>query len=206
MQSDDPTLAVGRVTALVAAGFGHGDNPLATLRAGFADPSPRSRVLAVRGLHRQGALDDDTWTAALSDPASDVRREALVVFAASDPHDRRDAAVVEALGDSDPLVVDAALFVVGEHLVHAALASCVRLATEHDDARVREAAVAALGALGDEEGLATILKAFDDKPPVRRRAVVALANFDGPLVDEALARARDDRDWQVRAAAEALSA
>jgi len=206
VQSDDTTLAVGRVTALVAAGFGQGADPLATLRAGWSDPSSRARVLALRGLHRQGALDDDTWNAALADPANEVRREALVVFAASDPNERRTTAIVTALSDSDPLVVDAALFVVGEHLLHEALAGCVRLATEHEDARVREAAVAALGALGDDEGLAPILAAFDDKPPVRRRAVVALANFDGPLVDEALARARDDRDWQVRAAADALSA
>jgi HEAT repeat protein len=36
---------------------------------------------------------------------------------------------------------------------------------------------------------------------VRRRATVALAGFDDPRVQEALARAADDRDWQVRQAA-----
>jgi hypothetical protein len=40
---------------------------------------------------------------------------------------------------------------------------------------------------------------------VRRRAVLALAPFEGPDVDAALARARDDRDWQVRQAAEDVS-
>jgi len=39
---------------------------------------------------------------------------------------------------------------------------------------------------------------------VRRRAVLALAPFDGPEVDAALALAHDDRDWQVRQAAEDL--
>jgi uncharacterized membrane protein len=39
---------------------------------------------------------------------------------------------------------------------------------------------------------------------VRRRAVIALAPFDGPEVDDALERARTDRDWQVRQAAEDL--
>jgi hypothetical protein len=34
--------------------------------------------------------------------------------------------------------------------------------------------------------------------------VVALANFEGPDVEAALARAREDRDWQVRAAADQL--
>ena len=73
------------------------------------------------------------------------------------------------------------------------------------DALVREAAVAALGAIGDEAGRAAILAALDDKATVRRRAVLALAPFEGPDVDAALAAAREDRDWQVRQAAEDLS-
>ena len=69
---------------------------------------------------------------------------------------------------------------------------------------MREAAVAALGAIGDERGLTAILKACDDKPTVRRRAVLALAPFDGDDVKAALTKALDDRDWQVRQAAEDL--
>ena len=68
----------------------------------------------------------------------------------------------------------------------------------------REAAVAALGAIGDPAGLPAILAATSDKPAVRRRAVLALAPFDGPEVDAALERALSDRDWQVRQAAEDL--
>jgi HEAT repeat protein len=49
-----------------------------------------------------------------------------------------------------------------------------------------------------------VLAACDDKPAVRRRAVLALAAFDGPDVEERLRRALDDRDWQVRQAAEDL--
>jgi HEAT repeat protein len=66
--------------------------------------------------------------------------------------------------------------------------------------------VAALGSIGDATGLPAILAATQDKPAVRRRAVLALAPFDGPEVDAALARARTDRDWQVRQAAEDLDA
>jgi hypothetical protein len=40
---------------------------------------------------------------------------------------------------------------------------------------------------------------------VRRRAVLALAPFTGPAVDAALAAALQDRDWQVRQAAEDLT-
>ena len=53
-------------------------------------------------------------------------------------------------------------------------------------------------------GLPAILAATHDKATVRRRAVIALAPFEGPEVDEALERAREDRDWQVRQAAEDL--
>ncbi|MCU1449313.1 MAG: hypothetical protein JWP02_1483, partial [Acidimicrobiales bacterium] len=68
-------------------------------------------------------------------------------------------------------------------------------------------AVAALGAIGDRRGLAAVLDAAaSDRPAVRRRAVVALAAFDGPDVDAALHHALTDRDWQVRQAAEDLLA
>ena len=62
--------------------------------------------------------------------------------------------------------------------------------------------MAALGAIGDPAGLPAILAATGDKATVRRRAIIALALFDGPEVDEALSRASVDRDWQVRQAAE----
>ena len=39
---------------------------------------------------------------------------------------------------------------------------------------------------------------------MRRRAVLALAPFDGDDVRAAVQRALDDRDWQVRQAAEDL--
>jgi len=46
--------------------------------------------------------------------------------------------------------------------------------------------------------------ALEDKPAVRRRATIALAAFDDPRVDVALRRCLEDRDWQVRQAAEDL--
>lgn len=78
------------------------------------------------------------------------------------------------------------------------------LTTGHDDPLVREAAVAAIGSLGDGAGLAAVLAATRDRPAIRRRAVLALAPFDGSAVDDALARTRTDSDWQVRQAAEDL--
>ena len=49
-----------------------------------------------------------------------------------------------------------------------------------------------------------IIAATSDKPAVRRRAVLALAPFEGPEVEAAIERALTDRDWQVRQAAEDL--
>ncbi|MDQ6910584.1 MAG: HEAT repeat domain-containing protein, partial [Actinomycetota bacterium] len=79
------------------------------------------------------------------------------------------------------------------------------VATTHDEPLCREAAIAALGAIGDERGLAAILAGIHDRATVRRRAVIALAPFAGAEVDAALRQARDDKDWQVRQAAEDLS-
>jgi HEAT repeat protein len=53
-------------------------------------------------------------------------------------------------------------------------------------------------------GWPAILAGCSDKPAVRRRAVLALAPFDGPEVQAALERALSDRDWQVRQGAEDL--
>lgn len=88
----------------------------------------------------------------------------------------------------------------------AVLALLIDAALTHPDALCREAAVAALGSIGDRRGLPAILRGCSDKATVRRRAVVALAPFEGPEVDAALRLAATDRDWQVRQIAEDLLA
>ena len=64
--------------------------------------------------------------------------------------------------------------------------------------------MAALGAIGALEGLPAVLAGLEDKPQIRRRAVIALAAIDSPESDAALRRCLADRDWQVRQAAEDL--
>ncbi len=112
-------------------------------------------------------------------------------------------------GDASDSVAESACFALGELGTVAggppAVGILASVAGAHGDPLVREAAVAALGAIGDPDGLPAILAATTDKPAVRRRAVLALAPFDGPDVDAALERARTDRDWQVRQAAEDLT-
>jgi HEAT repeat protein len=113
-------------------------------------------------------------------------------------------AVLACLADEDDSVVEAACFALGERGLVAgriAVGALSQVATNHRDPLCREAAVAALGAIGDRGGVAAILTAMNDKPAVRRRAVLALAPFGGPDVEAALRQATTDRDWQVRQAA-----
>ena len=113
-------------------------------------------------------------------------------------------AVAGALDDTDPLVVVGAAWFLGERRHRPAVPVLAATANGHSDVRCREAAIAALGAIGDPAGLPAVLLALGDKATVRRRATVALAGFDDPRVEAALRAATVDRDWQVRQAAAEL--
>jgi HEAT repeat protein len=112
-------------------------------------------------------------------------------------------AVCWALGERLGGATDRAAARAGSSGTAAAISALGDVASNHTDARCREAAVAALGAIGDPAGLASVVAALDDRAPVRRRAAVALAAF-GAEGREALARCLGDRDWQVRQVAETL--
>lgn len=169
--------------------------------AALGDPQPEVRSAGLRSLARLDHLDDMTLTRALADPIEAVRIVALELAAP-----RSTPRIDHLLDDPDPSVVEQAAWACGERETapNQPIERLSSLALEHDDPLVREAAVAALGALGDEDGLAAVLAATRDKPTVRRRAVLALAAFEGPEVDAAWARARDDRDRQVRDAVDEL--
>jgi HEAT repeat protein len=180
---------------------GHkGDLDAAT--AALQDPEGTVRSTALGALERAGALTDQVLGQALGDPHAVVRRRAAELGAT-----HPDVPLAPLLDDPEPLVVEAACWASGEreHQPEPGIVAALsRVAGHHDDPLCREAAVAALGALGDPAGLPAILAATSDRPAVRRRAVLALAPFDGPEVDAALHRAREDRDLQVRQAAEDL--
>lgn len=203
----DRTLADRLVRRRRAALAGHrGDVTVA--RGLLNDPDPGVRGTALGALVRCQALTPAELLTALGDPDRAVRRRAAEEAAAVHRGDTTiDDAVVRLLDDTDPTVVETAAFACGERLPAptGAVDRLSRLASDHDDALCREAAVAALGAIGDPAGLPAILAATHDKATVRRRATIALAPFDGPEVDDALARALTDRDWQVRQAAEDLT-
>jgi HEAT repeat protein len=168
-------------------------------RGALADADPVSRELGLGALARLGVLTDDDVRAALVDNAPAVRRRAAVIAG-----HRRLVSLRALLDDSDPTVVEAAAWACGEQesVDDEVLDVLIDLGVSSSDALVREACTAALGAIGDPRGLATILHGCVDKPAVRRRAVLALAPFEGDEVDAALQTALTDRDWQVRQAAE----
>ncbi len=176
-------------------------------RLGLADRDAQVRAAALGALEVGSPRELPTATdviAALADGDRTVRRRA--VDAALEVRGRGSrsalpAALTEALGDPDPLIVAVgAAWFAGERRHRPAVPGLVALATAHEDARCREAAVAALGAIGDPAGLDAVLAALSDRPTVRRRATVALAGFDDPRVEPALRVAAADRDWQVRQA------
>ena len=173
------------------------------------DPDPKVREAALRALDRTGAVGRNELERALADEHPAVRMAALEM-AAGRP-EASAGSVAAGLKDPDPRVVEVAAWACGELRQDSGAAdlsdvvsALSAVAVHHDDALCRESAVAALGSLAHPSGLPAILAGLDDKPAVRRRAVIALAPFDGPEVDAALDMARSDRDRQVREAVEEL--
>lgn len=192
-------MSIDRRRRVVIAGHA-GD--VETASTALLDSDGDVREAALGALARLARLDVDTLRRHVDDPESRVRRRVAELAAGFADFD-----LTPLLRDADSTVVEMAAWACGEHetVSDGIMEILVAVATDHDDALVREAAVAALGAIGDDRGLPAILKGCTDKPAIRRRAVLALAPFDGPEVDAALAAARDDRDWQVRQSAEDVS-
>ena len=177
-----------------------GDLSLARELCGDGDPRVRASSIAV--LSENDALDESLIALGLSDPHPLVRM--AVARAAAQ---NSSISVLELLSDEDSSVVEIACWAAGEQTEHndSLIEALSAIALEHKDALCRESAVAALGALGDVRGLESILEATQDIATVRRRAVIALAPFEGQAVTDALQLALSDRDWQVRQAAEDLT-
>jgi HEAT repeat protein len=176
-------------------------------RRGLADPDPRVQAAALGALARLGRLTTADVVAALAEGPPTVRCravEAALLVRGPGSRSTLRTAVRSALDDDDPLVVVGAAGFLAEHHDRPAVPVLAAIAGRHDDARCREAAVAALGAIGDPAGLPAVLAALGDRPTVRRRATVALAGFADPRVEPALQAATVDRDWQVRQAAAEL--
>jgi HEAT repeat protein len=170
------------------------------------DRDPRVRAVALGMLVARRAPEAP---AAWRDAAADADRHVRLRAAQLAPRLGRRApgsTLCRLLVDADAWVAEAAAHAIGEHPRpgRRAVDALARAATEHADPLVREAAVAALGARGEPSTLPAVLRACNDKPAVRRRAVLALAAFEGAEVEAQLRAACHDRDWQVRQIAEEL--
>ncbi len=205
--------AIERAASAAAAGLSERldrDAADGLARAIRDDPEPTVRAAALGALVRHARAHPGAsaaaWSVAAGDDDAAVRRRAAQV--ASEPGVADGEHLVTLLTDPDGLVAEAAAFALGELGQAAARAGALpalaEVARRHDDPLVRESAVAALGSLGRAEGLEAVLAALGDRPQVRRRAVIALAAFEGEEVEAALRGALEDRDWQVRQAAEDL--
>lgn len=194
---EDP-LELRRRDAVIAGHVGD----INTARAAMYDKDPRVRASGLGALGRMGALADGELQDALGDPSPKVRLRAAALTVG-----RTKVTPALLLNDPSDEVVETAAWACGERgsVGLDTVARLGELATDHSNPLVREAAVAALGAIGHPEGLDAILAATTDRVAVRRRAVLALAPFDGPEVEAAIHRASQDRDWQTRDAAELLA-
>ena len=196
-----PNLTVrDHVRAVVLAG--HEGNHL-LVEAAFDSEEAEVRRVALSASQRLGTLDSQLLKRFFADPTATIRRRAAEL-APRIPHPSEVIEDLVACLTDEPEVAEMGAFALGEieQATPVVVESLAAMALRHDDALCREAAVAALGAL--HAGRETILAALNDKATVRRRAVIALAPFDGPDIDAALQNALEDRDWQVRQAAEDL--
>ena len=183
---------------VIAAGFS-GDSSVALEALRHGDGTVRASAL--RALARIGTLTAEILAPFVRDSHIETRRTAVelaVPFPSVNVH--------QCIDDPDVFVAEMAAWCMGERSPASdiEIETLIDRTTSHSEAVVREACAAALGSLGDERGLPAILAACSDKPAVRRRAILALAPFEGDEVDAVLQRALEDKDWQVRQNAEDL--
>ncbi len=176
------------------------DDPVAHLHA----DDPAVRRIAVASVAQHIAGDDLVPTLGavlLHDESAVVRAEAAEALGGTDG----DAMpfLLQAVDDPDERVVEAVATAFGELADERATDWLLDAAQTHADRLVREAAVVALGSIGDPSVLPVLLDLVVSAPPqVRRRTVVALTAFDDPAVGDALRKATEDRNPMVREVAE----
>lgn len=163
------------------------------------DESAKVRSAALGALARMRNLTEDDVMRALVDESPEVRR-VICELSVRLPH----VDISSLLTDRDPRVVEVCAFALGERGDSRGIDALVDVAARHSDPLCREAAIASLGSIGDERSKSVIIAGLDDIAQIRRRALIALANFEGHDVDDAIRKRLTDRDWQVRQAAEDL--
>ena len=137
----------------------------------------------------------------LSDEDSAVRAAAAEKLGVCGHRSIEHLASAEA--DREPKVREAVATAYGELRQPSVIPWLVEVGKSDPDRTVKEAAVAALGAIGEDAAIDPLLMFITDGPPqVRRRAIAAITVFDDPRIEPAIQRAALDRNSGVREAAE----
>ncbi|WP_419551512.1 HEAT repeat domain-containing protein [Candidatus Poriferisodalis sp.] len=173
----------------------------------LSDSAAAVRAAALGALARCGELQVAQVRRALGDEAAAVRCRAAELAPV-------EVELVGLLSDPDASVVEAAAAALGERdRDPRPVEELCQVARGHDDPLCRESAVAALGAIAagldadagpdaaQAMALEVLLAAMEDRPQIRRRALLGLHQFDNDRAVDAVRAALEDRDRQVRAVA-----
>ncbi|MCZ7532194.1 MAG: HEAT repeat domain-containing protein [Acidimicrobiia bacterium] len=160
--------------------------------------------MAVTALDAQSAnVHFITVSQLAADPSEPVRAAAAEKLGLCGSRGLKALATCES--DAAATVREATATAYGEIGDASALGWLADAASSDGDRQVREAAVAAIGAIGHPDGIDPLLALIADGPPqVRRRAIAAITVFDDPRVEPAIRRAALDRNPGVKEAAEMI--
>ncbi|WP_298347192.1 HEAT repeat domain-containing protein [Ferrimicrobium sp.] len=149
-----------------------------------------------RAYQRRFGPDEEILEIALAHPDARVGIAAVTAV----PNDRRSSVHAKRwMEDGSWLVAEFGAFVAGELEDPELVPRLIELATDHEELLVREAALASLGAIGDQRAIPVVLAALSAKSVyLRRRALVISVAFESPEIDRAVEALRDDRDAQIR--------
>jgi HEAT repeat protein len=143
----------------------------------------------------------DTLAVLLHDGDASVRAAAAAKLGACGERASVHLASVE--NDDEPKVREVVATAYGELADSTAIPWLVEAGSTDQDRTVKEAAVAALGAIEDDRAIDPLLGFIAKGPPqVRRRAIAAITVFDDARIEPAIRRAAFDRNPGVREAAE----
>ena len=171
--------------------------------AAFLDnDDPVLRRMSTTALDTQSANSlFDVLVALLNDDEASVRAAAAEKLGVCG--ERSLAYLARAQADDAPEVREAVATAYGDLSNASVIPWLVEVGNDDQDRTVKEAAVAALGAIGSDEAIDPLLEFIAKGPPqVRRRAIAAITVFDDPRIEPAIERAAFDRNPGVREAAE----
>ncbi|WP_298336326.1 HEAT repeat domain-containing protein [Ferrimicrobium sp.] len=149
-----------------------------------------------RAYQRRFGPDEEVLEIALAHPDARVGIAAVTAV----PSDRRSLVHAKRwMEDASWLVTEFGAFVAGELEDPELVPRLIELAMDHEEPLVREAALASLGAIGDQRAIPVVLAGLSAKSVyLRRRALVISVAFESPEIDRAVEALRDDRDAQIR--------